>query len=149
MRSKDALMSALTAAIAAAGVGTPLKNVYLFGSPRGSVEAAEKVIRIDITDGVLIRTDDETRKEQNIGFKIQHFVRPAEAGSLESEDEAADAAFDLLEAVFNYLHSNPTLSGEITDIDIPEDEANFEKGMANLGGTRYGAANLYGIINPY
>lgn len=151
MRSKEALKAALAEGIAAAATGTPLKDVYLYGTARGSVEIENytKVIRIDVQDGTLIRTLDETRREQSVVFKIQCFVLPAEAGDFDSEEDASDASFDLAEAVFDYLYDDPTLGGEVTDIDFPEDETNFEKGMANFAGRRWGATNLYGIINSY
>ncbi len=151
MRSKDALKTTLAAAISAAAVGTILNDVYLYGTARGSVEVEDysKVIRIDVENGTLIRTADETRREQLVVFKIQCFVLPAVADDFDSEEAASDASFDLAEAIFEYLHSNPTLSGAVTDIDLPENETNFEKGMANFAARRWGATNLYGIINPF
>lgn len=146
MISQDALYTWLGTLIAAADVGTPLKDATLFNNIRSSVDAATKVIRVDCYSGRLTLTTETSREEQDVDFVIQCVVTPEAATESLDEQQQIDiakaAALEMVKVIFRAMAA----TGVPSVCQAYGDE--FDIGQPDFGSQKRGAAYFYGKINP-
>lgn len=142
MITRDALYDFIDTLIDNAGEGTPLENAVIFPNIRGSVDDADKVVRVECFNGNHAMTDEDRRKELRVQFTIQCWVKPT-GDDLTDIDTAVDLSFEMSRTIFRAIASDTSLNNKVCDCYADE----FETGEANLGATRRGVTFLDGTIN--
>lgn len=142
MITRNALYTFIESTIDAADVTSPLFGASSFRNLRGSVDAAAKVIRVEVFTGELTRADADRDTEKMIEAEIQCWVTPV--STTESDlDTATDESFDMAKTLHDAIADNPGLDGTVCDAQFRK----FETGFANIGSTRMGVTYLDGLIN--
>lgn len=145
MIARDALYTFIENLIDASTSDDALYEAISFRNHRSDVDAATKVVRVDVIDGLMVVTDESSRKEEGVKFTIQFWVTP-DSGSdeLAALDDAKDVSFDMARQFFDALHEDQSLGGTVclADADF------FETGVVNMAGSQRGVTYLDGEVNP-
>lgn len=142
MITRDALYDFTESLITGSDPEDPLYGAESFRNLRGSVDDAQKVVRIDVLEGEMCLTAEPIREELNVRFTAQFWVTP-EGDELTDLDDATDESFDMARQFFRAMATDPGLSGGVCDSDASV----FETGDANLGTIKRGVTYLDGTIN--
>jgi hypothetical protein len=150
--SGEVLFNVLDAAVAASSAA--IANSAVYSLTRHSTAETNKTIRIE-TDSVLAlhNTGDPKCDNQNIFYATQCFVRTGGDGET-YEHEALKTAVDMALEIKDTINNNPNLmfngSPQVHHCTTfqPGLEFNIVFAVVDRGGKTYGAATLYGVINP-
>jgi hypothetical protein len=147
MIARDALYTFIENLIAGSDPSDALDGAESARNLKLSIDKAQKVVRVDIVDGMMTVSDEEMRQESDVRFTIQFWCTPdAPTGGdeLAALDTAKDTSFDMARQFFDALHNDQTLGGTVCIADADY----FETGQANIGGGTRGVTYLDGVVNP-
>jgi hypothetical protein len=150
MTPRDALYDWLQGLIDDAADDTPLKDAVLFRNLRGSVETAQKIVRVDCYGGRRVPATDVQCKEQDVDAIVQFWYTLDLPGTGEVELEKLDAAKDASYEMFcvacdaSKLSTGQTLAGRVDLVDGDE----WENTEETLGTVLRAVTYWFVKINP-